>query len=106
MGDCSFIVRQGDQYPISMVVKDNQGTAITPENVLGLRVKVGEYELVYPGKIEYQNDMWVLPLTQKMTYSFSTDTKLAIQAKIPNGDIYSSGDIPFPVEITEFKGVW
>lgn len=103
---CSFVVRQGDQYPIGLTVKDNRGEPMTPENTLGLRVKVGEYELAYPGKIEYKDEMWVLPLTQKMTYSLTPETKLTVQAKMPNGDIYSTGNIPFPVEDSQFKGVW
>lgn len=74
-------MQQGDQYSICVTI-DKDGAALTPADVEGVRVRIGEIERRYPdGGLEYNAEagVWLFPVTQADTLSMSGTPKAQVQ---------------------------
>lgn len=74
-------MHQGDQY--SIVITINSGDEpLTPEDVEGIRIKIGEMERRYPeGTLTYndQEGAWLFPVTQAETLRMTGMQRAQVQ---------------------------
>lgn len=81
-------LQQGDQFAIPFPIF--LGDALTtPDNVVGVRIKINDTLCEYPGTLTFDDDLkaWQFPLTEEQTRTWATE-KLPAQVgvKIDSGD--------------------
>ena len=60
-------ITQGDTYPIPVYVTVD-GSIATPENISGLKLRIGKFTAWWPnGKLENENGVWLFPLTAEQS---------------------------------------
>lgn len=99
-------IMQGDAYPIPVYVKID-GSIATPDNIDGLRVKIGDFTDSYPkGGITAENGVWLFPMTQEQSYSLKVGVN-PVQAQVMVGE-YVVGTAVTTVNVGKsiLKGVW
>ena len=92
---------QGDKYSLPITLKDANGNKITPDLVIGVKVKLGDYMDAYPdGSITYDesSQKWLVPLTQALTLSMK-NIRCQAQVKFNSGEIF--GSVPQVKSISE-----
>lgn len=80
---------QGDAYCLKIELKTLDEELVTPNDILDLEITVGMLSKTYSsGKLQYIDDTWRFPLTQKETFRFR-NSYLEAQARVlwPSGDV-------------------
>lgn len=88
-------IMEGDQYGISIRIKDKCGTLITNEHVEDVEVCIGKYTKTYAsGVVTYdsEKDVFVYPLTQEESFNFNSNSVACqVRVKFEGGDIIGEG---------------
>ena len=74
-------MQQGDQFYLMFEIKQGN-TSLAPEDVTGIKAKVGDIECEYPGgDLTYDSglDVWLFPLTQEDTLAMYPYVKAQVQ---------------------------
>ena len=99
---------KGEQYSVAFLLRAN-GSAVTPENINGVRIMLGDQMATYPdGALTYSSDdgTWRFPLTQETTYKI-VGSEVSYQAQIKIADrIYSRKPQTIKVDDTMFRTEW
>lgn len=83
---------QGDQYNLQITVTDAIGTPLAPEELLGIRFKIGPIEKSYPETVTYdsENGYFKFPLTRTETRALASMQTYQCEVTFKDGDIYMS----------------
>lgn len=77
-------MQQGDQYSIRITIRKEE-TALAPEDVEGVKVKIGNIEHRYPdGSLTYDTttEAWLFPVTQEQTLSLLGTQPAQVQVNL------------------------
>lgn len=74
-------IMQGDSYPLSIEFRSTDDVLITDKDVLVIEVVIDKIFKSYPDEIRYENDNFIIPLSQHDTFSLNQGEKI-IQARI------------------------
>lgn len=103
---------KGTQCSLAFTLKDTMqggGTLITPDNVDGVRIALGNQVSSYPdGTLTYSTDdqTWRFPLTQANSYAFVGNTvNFQVEVKIGD-DIFPSAIASIKVLESMFRTRW
>lgn len=88
-------IMQGDSYPIQITLAANDGTPITSDQVLALRVTLGPITKEYPDGITYDDGVFYFPMSQEETFGLSgiLDLKARIMTEEEEVDGVSLGKV-------------
>lgn len=78
---------QGDSYDLGIVLKNNAGQPVTPDDVQDVEITIGTLSKRYKeGKLIYSNGTWLFPLSQDESFSLRPGPKEAqVRVKWANG---------------------
>lgn len=78
---------QGDAYNLGFTIRNNAGSAVTPEDVINVEITIGNLTKTYlNGDVTYLNGRWYFPLTQAETFLFRPSAiKAQVRIKWANG---------------------
>lgn len=80
------VIYQGDQYYLPIKLVSKKGNVITPENIDGLMIKIGNItKQISDGGLEFSGENWLFPLKQEETIAWIGNIKC--QAKYKQGNI-------------------
>ena len=74
-------MQQGDQFSLMIDIKRGD-TSLAPEDVEGIKVKLGDVERKYPdGGLTYDDglDTWLFPVSQEDTLKMDSHVKAQVQ---------------------------
>ena len=78
-------IMQGDQYTIGVVLKDDEGHAITEaEEVI---ITLGNISRGTSDGVFYDGSAWILPLTQADTFTLPVVSRLQVRVKFSDGSV-------------------
>lgn len=101
------MLHQGDQYGIA--VKTYAGDSLlTPSDVDGMKIKIGEFVQKYPGgELTYddEEEAWVFHLSQQQSLTLGTRTKMQFQYKV-GASIQTSDTMDVLVKPSIIKDEW
>lgn len=99
---------KGEAYSVAFSLKNN-GTAVTPETVDGVRIALGNQTASWPdGSLTYSTDdqTWRFPLSQANSYAIvGNEVNYQAQLKIA-GEVFSSRKRKITVYDTMFRREW
>ena len=77
-------MQQGDQYSIMLAIQKD-GHALTPDDVVGVKVSIAGIEQSYPGNgLTYDETLecWLFPVTQAQTLAMSGQVPAQVQVNL------------------------
>ncbi len=81
-------VMQGDSFEIPFVLRTKDGTLITAEMVEMVVLNLGNLSRQYPGDVSYRDGKWMMPLTQKQTFSFKGNVEPQARVQFIGGNVF------------------
>lgn len=103
-----MIIHQGEQYKMAFDVFLDDVKA-TPEDIDGLRIKIGDRLLEYPdGELEFDLEMnrWLYPLTSYQTRTLRSETAETQVAARISSDIVMTDVFELDVRKSIIKEPW
>ena len=85
---------QGDSYGIEIDIFDQNGNAVTPDDISNVEITIGRFRKTYrDGSLFYVDNgdgspKWIFPLSQQETFRMPA-SKINVQIRIawPNGEV-------------------
>ena len=101
-------IHKGEQYAIPFAIKVGDDD-VTPENVSGVRIQIGDLMCEYPdGQLQFNTEegTWLYPLTEDQSYSMYAGVMPAQVALKYGNDIVMSDIITVSVKDSIIKRKW
>lgn len=94
---------QGDAYNLGFTIRNNAGSAVTPEDVINVEITIGNLTKTFQnGDVTYLDGKWYFPLTQAETFQFRPSAvKAQVRIKWANGVV--EGKPAYGVRIHESR---
>ena len=81
-------IKQGDAYDIAIMLENEDGTAITPENVSVVEIALGSLIKSFPeGDVTFSEGAFLFPLSQEETFPMRGTKRLEVRVKFLSGDV-------------------
>lgn len=83
-------IMQGDEYNVSLVLKDQDGETITSTGIADVEVVIGNLTKSFAdGSVTYDAEAgaWIFHLTQQETYAFRDSLAFQVRVKLTNNDV-------------------
>ena len=85
-------MRQGDAYTLAVTLTDENGTALTPDDVSKVEISIGDITKQYPDEVTYDDESGVfeMPITETDSHSMSGILPTQVRVLFPSGEVSSA----------------
>ena len=85
-------IRQGDAYTLAVTLTDENGTALTPEDVSKVEISIGNITKQYPDEVTYDSEdgVFEMPITETDSHSMSGILPTQVRVLFPSGEVSSA----------------
>lgn len=85
-------IRQGDAFTLAVTLKDENDTALTPDDVSKVEISIGSVTKTYPDDVTYdsENGVFEMPITETDSHSMGGILPTQVRVLFPSGEVSSA----------------
>lgn len=85
-------MRQGDAYTLAVTLKDENGTALTPDDVSKVEISIGSVTKTYPDDVTYDSESgaFEMPISETDSHSMMGILPTQVRVLFPSGEVSSA----------------
>lgn len=83
-------IRQGDAYTLAVTLTDENGTALTPEDVSKVEISIGNVTKQYPDEVTYDDGAFLMPISETDSHSMRGILPSQVRVLFPSGEVSSA----------------
>lgn len=85
-------IRQGDAYTLAVTLTDENGTALTSDDVSKVEISIGSITKQYPDEVTYDSESgaFEMPISETDSHSMSGILPTQVRVLFPSGEVSSA----------------